>query len=134
WEDVRRASSRRLLLVAGEPGIGKTRLALWFARAALDDGAAVLLGRCSEDPLAPYEPFGEVVRQIGIEPARALAGAAAAELARLLGDAQGAPADDPGARHRRFSAVDDVLGGVAERRALVLVLDDLQWADRPTLL
>jgi hypothetical protein len=134
WDSVRAHGSRAVLLVAGEPGVGKTRLALRFARAALDDGAAVLLGGCSEDPLAPYEPFAEVLRQIGVEPARALAGGAAGEVGRVLGDARGVPADDAGARHRLFTAVDDVLGAVAERRPLVLILDDLQWADRPTLL
>jgi tetratricopeptide (TPR) repeat protein len=134
WRDVRRGGDRRLVLLAGEPGVGKTRLALRFAAAALADEAAVLLGRCAEDPLAPYEPFAEVLRQIGLEPARALAGTAAQELGRVLGEARELPADDPGARHRLFSAVDDVLGGVAERRPVVLILDDLQWADRPTLL
>jgi tetratricopeptide (TPR) repeat protein len=134
WDAVRADGSRALLLVAGEPGVGKTQLALRFARAAVDDGAAVLLGRCSEDPLAPYEPFAEVLRQIGVEPARALAGGAASEVGRVLGETRDAPAADAGARHRLFSAVDDVLGAVAERRPVVLILDDLQWADRPTLL
>ena len=133
WDRVRADGSRALLLVAGEPGVGKTQLALRFASAALGDGAAVLLGRCSEDPLAPYEPFADVLRQIGVAPARALAGGAAGEVGRVLGDTSGAP-EDAGARHRLFSAVDDVLGAVAERRPVVLVLDDLQWADRPTLL
>ena len=87
WREVCERGSRRLLLLAGEPGLGKTRLALEFARGARDDGATVLLGRCSEDPLAPYEPFAELLRQIGVAPARALAGGAASEIGRLLGEA-----------------------------------------------
>ncbi len=121
-----RVGGRRLVLVAGEPGVGKTRLAEHFAAGAT--GALVLIGRCSEDPLAPFEPFTEVLRQVG--PA-AVAGSR--ELDRLLGMARGG-GDDPGARHRLFAAVDDLLTGLAEHRPVVLILDDLHWADRPTLL
>ena len=135
WGAVRAGRTRRLVLLAGEPGVGKTRLALRFARAVGDDGGAtVLLGRSSEEPLAAFEPFTEVLRHVGTDAARALAGPAAAELDRLLGDIGGGAAQDAGARHRLFVAVDDVLTGLAERRPLVLVLDDLHWADRPTLL
>ena len=56
---------RRLVLLAGEPGIGKTRLAHEFAAAALAGGATVLLGRCSEEPLAAFEPFAEALAQAG---------------------------------------------------------------------
>jgi DNA-binding SARP family transcriptional activator/tetratricopeptide (TPR) repeat protein len=116
WAAVLEDRSRRLVLVAGEPGIGKTALALRFAaREAQAAGATVALGRCSEEPLTAYEPFAEVVRHAG------------GELEALLG--AGAP--DAGARHRLFDAVDSVLSGLAP---LVLLLDDLQWADRPTLL
>jgi tetratricopeptide (TPR) repeat protein len=132
WHAVRERRTRRLVLLAGEPGVGKTRLALRFASEAR--GATVLLGRCSEDPLAPFEPFTEVLRHVGTGPARALAGPGAGELDRLLGGALGGPGDDSGARHRLFGAVDDVLTGVAERRPLALIIDDLHWADRPTLL
>jgi tetratricopeptide (TPR) repeat protein len=132
WGVVLERRARRLVLLAGEPGVGKTRLALEFARSAGE--ATVLLGRCSEDPLAAFEPFTDVLRQLGPAAARALAGPAAPELDRLLGGGRGALSDDPGARHRLFLAVDDVLTRVAERRPLVVVLDDLHWADRPTLL
>jgi DNA-binding SARP family transcriptional activator len=135
WDGVRARRTRRLVLLAGEPGVGKTRLAMRFARAAADEGGAtVLLGRSSEEALAAFEPFTEVLRHVGTEAARALAGPAAGELDRLLGDAGDASGQDAGARHRLFTAVDDVLTGLAERRPLVLVLDDLHWADRPTLL
>ena len=53
WRFVRDRRARRLLLLAGEPGVGKTRLALRFASEAGD--ATVLVGRCSEDPLTAFE-------------------------------------------------------------------------------
>ena len=125
WAGVQMHGDRRLVLVAGEPGVGKTRLVHEFASAALADGATVLLGRCSEEPLAPFEPFAEALRQAG------------------AGDAlQPGAADDPasardlltgslGARHRLFDAVDAAL---SDRTPLLLVIDDLHWADRGTLL
>ena len=131
WSVVRERRARRLVLLAGEPGVGKTRLALEFAR---ESEATVLLGRCSEEPLAAFEPFSDVLRHVGASAARALAGPGVGELERLLGGVHGGPADDVGARHRLFGAIDDVLSGIAARRPLVLILDDLQWADRPTLL
>jgi DNA-binding SARP family transcriptional activator len=112
WGAVSTNRSRRLVLVAGEPGIGKTALALRFAGQV---DAAVLVGRCSEEPLSAYEPFAEALHQAGVE------------LERLLGDEP----PEAGARRRLFDAVDAVLSDVAP---LVLVLDDLQWSDRPTLL
>ena len=105
------------MLIAGEPGVGKTRLAHRFARELLDAGARVLAGRCSEEPLAAFEPFAEALRPAG--------------LADVL-----QPGEDagPGARHRLFGAVDAALGDLAGERGLLLVIDDLHWADRGTLL
>jgi tetratricopeptide (TPR) repeat protein len=108
---------RRIVLVAGEPGIGKTRLIHHFASAALGAGGTVLEGRCSEEPLAPFEPFTEALAQAG-----------AAE-ALQPGDT-----DDTGARHRLFDAVDYALADLASRAPLLLVIDDFHWADRGTLL
>jgi len=117
WADVGMRRGRRIVLIAGEPGVGKTRLAHHFARQALDAGALVLLGRCWEEPLAPFEPFAEALRQVG-----------AADALQ--------PGDDPGAgaRHRLFEAVDAALADLAAQRDVLLVIDDLHWADRGTLL
>ena len=108
---------RRIVLVAGEPGIGKTRLAHHFAAAALAAGATVLEGRCSEEPLAPFEPFTEALARAGV--------------AETL---QPSDSDDAGARHRLFDAVDDALADLASRAPLVLVIDDFHWADHGTLI
>ena len=60
WTSVRQGAGR-LLLVDGDPGIGKTRLVAELARAVEADGALVLWGRCDEDPVAPFQPFAEAL-------------------------------------------------------------------------
>src|SRR5205823_12026956 len=56
------AGGLRVALVAGEPGVGKTRLAAELAGRVHDEGAAVLAGRCDEDLGVPYQPFVEALR------------------------------------------------------------------------
>ncbi|HUA05925.1 MAG TPA: AAA family ATPase [Solirubrobacteraceae bacterium] len=118
WGGVQMHRDRRIALIAGEPGIGKTRLAQQFASAALQQGATVLLGRCSEEPLAPFEPYIEALAQAGVTEALV----------------PGAGAEDSGARHRLFGAVDAAFTDLAARAPLMLVIDDFHWADRGSLL
>jgi DNA-binding SARP family transcriptional activator len=117
WAGVQAQRDRRIVLLAGEPGIGKTRLAHHFAAGALAGGAGVLLGRCSEEPLAPFEPFVEALERAG-----------AADVLQPGGS------EDAGARHRLFDGVDATLAGLSAGAPLLLVIDDLHWADRGTLL
>ena len=118
WGGVQMHRDRRIAVVAGEPGIGKTRLAQQFASTAVGEGAIVLLGRCSEEPLAPFEPYTEALAQAGV--------------AEALTPSSGP--DDTGARHRLFDAVDAAFTDLAARAPLLLVIDDFHWADRGSLL
>ncbi|MGH9037986.1 MAG: ATP-binding protein, partial [Acidimicrobiia bacterium] len=133
-------------LLGGEPGIGKTRLALEVARGAHGDGAVVLAGRCDEDLGVPYQPFVEALRHFvqatpGPEPAWRL-GRHPGELVRLvpeLADAvPGLPpalrSDPETERYRLFDAVASWLAAVSAEAPVLLVLDDLHWAAKPTLL
>lgn len=127
-------------VVTGEPGSGKTRLAAEFARRAHGSGAAVWAGRCYEDSPAAYGPFVEALR--GRVDLDRLPRWAAAELGRLLPELDesgtaGSPSEggDPeAARLRLFEAVASVVRDAAGRSPLVLVVDDLQWADPSTVL
>ena len=139
WEEAA-AGNPRLVAVAGEPGIGKTRLVAEVATRAAAAGGAVLYGRCDEEPLGSYQPFTEALER-GVEdgalPAAALPDVHAGELARMLprfaavhAASPAEPDSDPElARYRMFEAVRAALECVAADRPAVLVLDDMQWAD-----
>lgn len=127
-------------LVAGEPGIGKTRLMAEFASRAREAGAAVLYGRCDDEPAVPYQPFIEALRRwVAALTSAQRSGIPRAEhlvhLVPELGDVAAAqPRDDPEVeRYRFFEAVASTLAHAAIAGPLVLILDDLHWADRPTL-
>jgi len=136
-----------LVLVAGEPGIGKTRLADELARgAARSLGAGVLWGSCWEGDGAPaFWPWIQALRDHAgrRDPAtlRAELGDGAADVARLvpglagrLGELPPSPALEPDqARFRLFDAVAGLLKRAGEAEPLLLVLDDLHWADRSSL-
>src|SRR5919201_490526 len=89
WNDAR-AEGRRVALVGGEPGCGKTRLAWELAGRASADGAAVLYGACDANLTSPYQPVVEalthLIDHLDRDALRAAAGPRAGELARLLPD------------------------------------------------
>jgi DNA-binding CsgD family transcriptional regulator len=136
----------RLALVGGEAGSGKSRLVREFAHEAADTGALVLYGACDSVVRRPYRPFVEalaqLVRRTDADTLRADLGAEGGELSRLLpdlaqrvGELRLSVAADPDTeRHRLHSAVGDLLAAVGRRAPLVLVIEDLHWADTPTLL
>ena len=119
---VNAGSGPRLVLVTGEAGIGKSALARAVAQQL--PPSRVLYGRCDEEPLAPFQPFTEALRDLYRRRPDAVRDAP--ELARLLPELGPAPVDS--GRHRFFEAVTDAIGDHA-----LFVLDDLHWADAPTL-
>ncbi len=141
WDDAS-AGALRIACLAGEPGIGKTRLAAELAARLHAGGALVLYGRSDEENLVPHQPFVEalerLLREAAPEEREALIGARREDLARLLpavAPREAADDDDAAtARYRAFEAARALVEAAAARRPALLVLDDLHWADRPTLL
>src|SRR5512132_2507869 len=137
------AGEPAIVLLAGEAGVGKTRLvAELAARAEEGAGARVLVGGCiwlGEGAL-PYAPVVEALRPLvrTLDPAalRSLAGPAHAELAGLLpelGDQRPGPAKPAGyGQARLFELFLGLLDRLGKERPLVLVVEDLHWADRST--
>jgi DNA-binding CsgD family transcriptional regulator len=136
-------------LVAGEPGIGKTRFLAEVAARAEAEGWLALSGRAYEtEGMPPYLPIAEALRAYllvcPLDDLGELLGRGAAEVARLVPEVRAyLPELPPVAlgeedeRYRLFESVTAFLLAIARTtsgQGLLLVLDDLQWADRPSLL
>jgi class 3 adenylate cyclase/tetratricopeptide (TPR) repeat protein len=135
----------RLVLVAGEPGIGKTRLCSEFCARVHATGAQVLYGRADEDSGLAFQPFTECLSAVlngaagsALRDALLAAGPELGMLVPALERRQ-PPRDQLGAdpeteRYRLFEAVTGLLEAATDAAPVVLVLDDLHWADRPSLI
>ncbi len=142
---VTAGDGREVVLISGDPGVGKTALAAHAARLAHGAGACVLLGRCDEDLAVPYGPFAEALHHyVASAPDEILAShvqAYGAELARMvpalgkrLGELPVRQSSDPDTeRYLLLGAAVGLLSQVAQSQVVVLVLDDLQWADKASL-
>jgi predicted ATPase len=137
----------RLVMLAGEPGIGKTRTARELASYAENLGVQVFWGRCYEDEgTPPYWPWVQAIRSyVQLTDAEQLAsamGSGAADIAEVVPDIRSKLTDltsvsnsEPEtARFRLLDSITGFLKTAAQRQALMLVLDDLHWADRSFLL
>jgi class 3 adenylate cyclase len=145
--DEARAGQGRLVLLAGEPGIGKTRIASELGTYARLRGSQVLWGRCHETGGAPaYWPWVQIIRSYlhdrDAQHVRSAMGTGAADIAQVvsevrerLPDLPSPPALEPEqARFRLFDSITAFLRTAATAQPLVLVLDDIHWADRSSLL
>lgn len=134
---------RRLVFVSGEAGIGKTRLAAELALRVHGGGGLVLFGRCDEGMAVPFQPFAEALEQVvQARPEADAFGRRGGDLARLVPDIdRRIPGLEPPLQaeletelYILFDAVAGWLGALSARSAVMLVLDDLHWAERSTLL
>jgi len=137
-----------LALIGGEPGIGKTRLTEEVAGEADARAMQVLVGHCSEaEGSLPYLPWVEILETAlagtrSTEAFREALGDVAAEVARIVPEVRRIVPDLPPSvdlppeqqQRYLFNSIRDVLRRAAEIRPLLLVLDDLQWADEATML
>jgi class 3 adenylate cyclase len=141
------AGRGRVLMLVGEPGIGKTRTVEEMATYARVRGAPVHWGRCRDEEGAPaYWPWVQALRSY-IRDADPVAlawhvGGGAADIAQLVPELReriSVPEETPElegeeARFRLFDSVTSFLTAAARDRPMMLVLDDLHWADEPSLL
>ena len=144
WERAS-AGERQVVLVAGEPGIGKTRLATHIALEAHALGATVLYGRCEEEMAVSYQPWVQALRGLlehcPLEVLEAHVGEHGGALAVLVPElATRVPqlppptATDPETeRYMLFGAIGALLQRACADTPSVVVLDDLHWADKQSL-
>ena len=137
----------RLIMLVGEPGIGKTCTAQELVNIAESQGARVFWGRCYDGEGAPpywpwVQPLRGYIRQGDPNQLRHELGAGAAEIAEVvsdirqkLPDLESPPQLEPEqARFRLYDSITTFLRNIAQAQPLILVLEDLHWADRSSLL
>jgi DNA-binding CsgD family transcriptional regulator/tetratricopeptide (TPR) repeat protein len=138
------SGSGQIVLLGGEVGTGKTRLATEFGRAVHHAGGAVLLGTCDDDLALPYQPWVQAVDQLlaTLDPTTVDADLAArlaplsqlaVHLERVVPSRPTTTTDPETARYRLYEAFGVALGESAARWPTVVVLDDLHWAGAQTL-
>lgn len=118
------------VLIAGDAGVGKTRTLTEAATHAADTGMTVLTGHCVDlgDVGLPYLPFTEILGVLATDERFTAALAAHPAVNPLLGTGDGTP--DTGNRLRLFEGMASLLSDVADITPLLLVLEDLHWADQ----
>ena len=136
---------RQLVLIGGEPGIGKSALAAAVARRVEASGGTVLYGHCLEGTGAPYQPFVEALEHWVSHAPEALLNDHVfhfgGELSRLVpvlarrvpGADAAATSDVDTERYLTFTATDGLLSRISVERPVLLVIEDLHWADAATL-
>jgi len=145
--DANLSRQGQMVMLAGEPGIEKTRTAQELARMAEEAGGQVLWGWCYEGEGAPpYWPWIDSLRtyfqrtdpailQSQLGTGATSIGDMVPEVLGIIGDFEPVPAMEPDqARFRLFDAITRFLKRASEDSPLLVVLDDLHWADRPSLL
>jgi predicted ATPase/class 3 adenylate cyclase len=139
-----RAGGRRGVMLAGDAGIGKTSLAALVAREAHAEGTVVLYGRCDEDLPIPYRPFAEALGHLVQHAPQELLESQVRhhgrvlthlvpQLAQRLDTDAGARVPPEGDLYMMFSAAAGLLAEASGRAPLMIVLDDLHWADAPSI-
>ena len=125
-----------LVVVAGESGVGKSRLLAELERRATDQGALVLSGDCVDlgESELPYVPLVAALRPLARSGDPALTNPVRAAVAPLLPGLAPAAADpgDDGRQSRLFEGLLSLLDALAEQRSVLLLIEDLHWADRST--
>ena len=142
WKGVSDQGGSAAVLLSGEPGVGKTRTASEVAHLAYSGGGVVLYGRCDEDLGVPFQPFVEALDFYSGNHSAPRLGRLSGELARLCPElpqrVSGLPSpvssDPQTEEYRVFEAVTSWLVEASKESGLALVVDDLHWATRATLL
>ncbi|HVM67080.1 MAG TPA: AAA family ATPase, partial [Acidimicrobiales bacterium] len=142
---VSTAAGTEVVFVAGEPGAGKSTLTSEVARQAHEAGAVVLLGRCDEDVAAPYGPLRDALAHYVAHASDAVLAMHVAEhggeLApvvpvlrqRVAALPPPSTSDPDSERYLLFAAAAGLLDLASDERPVVLLVEDLHWADAPSL-
>jgi DNA-binding SARP family transcriptional activator len=143
WARVVTSRQSHLALLVGEAGAGKSRLAGRFAAEVHEAGAVVLWGRATAEAIVPFEPMVEAIRTalrtVSPEARRRVAAERGhlsvllPELEQLVPEARGYVPQPAVERYLLFEAVSEVLRTESASYPLLVVLDDLHWADPPSL-